>query len=211
LARELGAEYHVTAVSGIGATRNYDCADPNPMPAVYDRVFLEAANSPDWDPEHTKFVPDAILVALGTNDFSPASCMRPPLNEASDAEGYATFIRELEAFIERLRGYYPAAEVFLTSSPMLNDGWPDASYTSNTDHRAALTRVAEALDEASNAGGGVHLLLADFSKTKIAGRGCGSHPNAYEHRIMAGFDSTKPADTVPAELFLNPIKQVMGW
>jgi hypothetical protein len=134
------------------------------------------------------------------------------LNEGTDPENYAAFVTELGTFVTLLRGYYPAAEIFLTSSPMLRDGWPNATYTSSTDHRSALTSLAEALNEDEAAGTGkVHLLLPDFSKTKIVGRGCGSHPNAFEHGIMAGVDSARPADMAPAELFLNPIKQVMGW
>jgi lysophospholipase L1-like esterase len=124
LARNLDAEYHITAVSGIGTIRNYNCSDPNTMPKVYDRLFLEQADSPVWDT--SQFVPDAIIVALGTNDFSPDNCRQPPLSVECDPENYDSFISTLGEFVgNTLRGYYPKAHIFLTSSPLLGDGWPE--------------------------------------------------------------------------------------
>ncbi len=208
LARTLDAEYHVTAVSGIGALRNYTCSDTNSMPKVYDRVFLERADSPLWD--HAAYSPDAVIVALGTNDFSPASCDRIALNETVDPENYALFQSELEAFLTTLRGLHESAEIILISSPMLNDGWPNASYTSDTSQRAAISAVAEKMN-ADDPSGKIHVVLADYSSTRIAGRGCGSHPNTYEHGIMAGFDLSRPTETTAAKLLLEPIQQIMGW
>jgi hypothetical protein len=124
LARNLDAEYYITAVSGIGAIRNYNCADPNTMPKVYERLFLEQPDSPAWDT--SRFVPDAIIVALGTNDFSPDNCRQPPLSVPCDPENYDLFISTLSEFVgSTLRGYYPKAHIFLTSSPLLGDGWPE--------------------------------------------------------------------------------------
>lgn len=209
LARALNAEYQVTAVSGIGALRNYNCSDPDTMPKVYDRVFLESSASPMWD--HTAFVPDAIVMILGTNDFSPDGCNNIALNETVDPENYELYISNMVDFLGVLRGYYPEAEIFLASSPMLNDGWPDATYTSDTSHRAAIARVAEEVNALTTEAEKVHVLLADYKKTRMAGRGCGTHPSAYEHGIMAGLDSRTPTDPVPATLLLDPIKAVMGW
>jgi lysophospholipase L1-like esterase len=206
LARTLNAEYHVTAVSGIGAIRNYSCKDPNTMPKVYDRVFVERADSPIYDT--SEFVPDAVLVLLGTNDFSPDDCNNPPLNEASDPENYALFIDTMKDFVGTLRGYYPQAEIFLLSSPMLNDGWPSADYTSDSSQRAAITTV---VDDLSPTDPKLRVVLADYDATRYAGKGCGSHPNLFEHAIIAGSDPGKPTDPAPAQLILNPVKEVMGW
>jgi lysophospholipase L1-like esterase len=210
LARTLDAEYHVTAVSGIGAIRNYACKDPNTMPKVYDRVFVERADSPVYDT--SQFVPDAVLVLLGTNDFSPddpKDCNNPPLNETHDPENYALFIDTMKEFVgTTLRGYYPEAEIFLLSSPMLNDGWPTAEYTSDTSQRAAITTV---VDELGASDPKVHVVLGDYDTTRYSGNGCGTHPNLFDHSILAGSDPGKPNDPAPAELILNPVKEVMGW
>lgn len=205
LARALDAEYHVTAVSGIGALRNYNCSDMATMPVVYDRVFLERADSPLYD--HSQFVPDAVLMMIGTNDFAPAACKRIALNETVDPENYAAFMTALSEFITTLRGHYPDAEIFLTSSPMLHDGWPDETYTSDTSQRAAISQVVDDLNATEVGGGKLHVVLADYSQTKITGRGCGTHPNVFEHSIIAGTDSSE----VSPELILNPVKSVMGW
>jgi lysophospholipase L1-like esterase len=209
LARSLDAEYHVTAVSGIGVIRNYNCSENTPMPAVYDRVYLEAENSPEWD--HSKFDPDAIVIMIGTNDFSPDGCDNPPLNETYDAENYRLFLSELEAFVVKLRGLHANAEIFLTSSPMLNDGWPDETYTSDSDQRAAIATVADNLETSGEGGGKVHVILADYDSSRYAGRGCGTHPNLFDHSIVAGFDPTRPDDPSSAALLLNPIRSVLGW
>lgn len=208
LARHLDAEYQVTAVSGIGMTRNYNCTDNNPMPLVYDRLFVESASSPVYD--HTLYVPDAVVIMIGTNDFSPAGCMRPALNETVDPEGYQLFITTLTDFVNKLRGYHPDAEIFLLASPMLNDGWPDATYTSNTSQRAAITQVVDDVNAADGAGK-LHVILPNYAGARYVGRGCGTHPNVWEHGLIAGQDSQKPDNMVPADLILNPVKQVMGW
>jgi lysophospholipase L1-like esterase len=209
LARKVDAEYHVTAVPGIGALRNYQCGDANTMPVVYDRIFLERTDSPLYD--HSQFVPDAVLMMIGTNDFSPDSCNKIALSEQVDPVNYAAFIKALEDFLTVLRGNSPNAEVFLLSSPMLHDGWPDATYTSDTSQRAAITTAASELNATPVGAGKIHVISADYSTTKISGRGCGTHPNVYEHGIIAGEDSTKPSDPIPADLILNPVKTVMGW
>ena len=89
-ARSFDADYHVTAVSGIGLVQNYDTRwDARTMPDVYDLLYLEQKDSPAWDTD--QFVPDAIVIALGTNDFStgepsdPANT--PPLIGAGGAGG----------------------------------------------------------------------------------------------------------------------------
>lgn len=208
LARHLNAEYQVTAVSGIGMTRNYNCNDKNTMPVIYDRLFVESASSPEYD--HSLFVPDAVLIMIGTNDFSPAGCERQALNETVDPEGYRLFLTTLTEFVTKLRGYYPDAQIFLLASPMLNDGWPDATYTSNTSQRAAITQVADDVNAADGAGK-LHVILPDYASARYVGRGCGTHPNVWEHGIIAGEDSTKPDSPIPATLILNPVKEVMGW
>lgn len=205
LARALDAEYHVTAVSGIGALRNYNCKNMDSMPKVYDRVLLERSDSPTYD--ISQFVPDAVLIMLGTNDFSPADCMRIALNETVDPDNYAAFIQAMSDFVGVLRGDYPDAEIFLLASPMLHDGWPDETFTSDTSQRAAIQKVVDDLNDGEIGGGKLHVILPEYSKTKITGRGCGTHPNVYEHSIIAGTDKS---DTSP-DLILSPVKSVMGW
>jgi lysophospholipase L1-like esterase len=172
LARSLGAACHVSAVSGIGLVRNYSFQyDPRPMPEVYDLMFFEQKASPAWDP--ARFVPDAVVIGLGTNDFSPGDGERPKMEVDAFVAAYLQFIR-------RLRGYYPDAVIFCISSPMLGDRWPDATYMSATDQKTAITRVVEEM----NAGGDAD--VRKFFCTPIVGMGCGTHPNTDQHAVLAG-------------------------
>ncbi len=171
LSRDLDAEYHVTAVSGIGLVRNYSSLyDGRPMPEVYDLMYVELMDSMAWNA--ADWVPDAVVVALGTNDYSTGDSARPKMDKT-------TFTTAYIAFVEKLRGYYPNAHIFAVSSPMLGDGWPDATDTFLTDQRDCLADVA-----AHFAGEGdtnVH----NFSVTKLFGEGCGTHPSVAQHASMA--------------------------
>ncbi|XXX78158.1 SGNH/GDSL hydrolase family protein [Sorangium sp. So ce134] len=184
VARQLGAEAHVTAVSGIGLVRNYSFMyDARPMPEVYGLLFPELEDSPAWD--RTRFVPDAVVIALGTNDFSPGDSERPKMDPETYADAYIDFV-------ETLRGYYPEAHIFCVSSPMLGDGWPEPTDMSATDHKASLTRVEEHF--AANGDARVHKVFV----SKATGKGCGTHPDVAEHEAMA-------QEIAPA------IRSALGW
>ncbi|HYO95168.1 MAG TPA: SGNH/GDSL hydrolase family protein [Polyangiaceae bacterium] len=173
-ARALDAEYHITAVSGMGLIQNYSQQwDPRPMPEVYDTLFFEQKMSPLWDT--AQFEPHAVVLMLGTNDFSPGD--GKPGRVELDPEMYA---QEYISFVDTLRTYYPEAHYFALSSPMLGDGYPDASKTYATDLKTALDAVEAHYAELED---------TKFHKvfvTKLSGRGCGTHPNAAQHAQLAG-------------------------
>ncbi len=171
-AHELDAEYHLTAVSGIGLVRNYSqMYDARPMPDVYDLMFVEEMASGPWD--HAAFVPDVVVVALGTNDFSPGDAPpdspRPEMDVAVYTDAYV-------AFVTQLRGYYPDAEIFALSSQLLGDGPGD--YTPATDLRAAVGAAVERL-----AGAGDSRVHA-FITTQVSGLGCSFHPDVAQHEML---------------------------
>ncbi|MES1188611.1 MAG: SGNH/GDSL hydrolase family protein [Myxococcales bacterium] len=184
MARSLDAEYNVTAVSGIGLVRNYsNMYDPRPLPEVYDLMYYEEMTSEAWDT--SQFVPDAIVIALGTNDFSPGDSERDKM----DVETYtAAYV----AFVDKLRGYYPDAHIFGMSSPMLGDGWPNATDTSATDLKTALAAMVEHFASAGDPN--VH----QINVSKVIGTGCGTHPGVAQHASMAAEVATA-------------IKNTLGW
>ncbi len=185
LARELDAAYHVEAVSGIGLVRNYTSQyDTRPMPEVYDSLYLEVENSPAWDP--SKFVPDAIVIGLGTNDFSPGDDARDP---SLDLEDYTAAYVD---FVDALLDDYPDAQVFCMMSPMLGDGWPDPADESRSNLDNALDMVAKHYTDEGN--DQVHKLEV----AKMSGQGCGTHPNAEQHAKLA--EEIRPF-----------IEETMGW
>ncbi len=171
LARRFNAAYHLSSVSGIGMVRNYSFQyDARPMPEVYDSVFFEQTASPAWD--HTRFIPDAVVVALGTNDFSPGDSQRETMNVDVFVEAYVKFVN-------KLRAYYPDAHIFCISSPMLGDGWPTPGDKSATNQWTAINKVVDAFNGQGDAR--VH----KFYSSKIVGLGCGTHPSAAQHALMA--------------------------
>jgi hypothetical protein len=187
-ARDLGAEAHILGVSGIGLTRNYTSNPANdlrPMPQVYDLLFPEltdtsAANT--WDT--TTWVPDAVVVALGTNDFSPGD--NPPLTAAgtpADARplmDVPTFVAAYVTFVDKLRAFYPNAHIFAMGSPMLVDNWPTQGlYKSRTDLENAIAMVESHYAAAGD------LKVHKVSIAKVPGTGCGTHPGVAESKTIA--------------------------
>ncbi|KAG2386385.1 hypothetical protein C9374_002831 [Naegleria lovaniensis] len=111
-ARYLGAsEIHVECWSGKGVVRNY--ADKNttskdPFPVYYPRTL---ANNPNvnWDFKTSNFIPDIVVITLGTNDFSTPP--RPSYEEFST--GYQHFIDFIMSKYLPLKG--PSFKLVLVS------------------------------------------------------------------------------------------------
>lgn len=186
LARSVAAERHTMCVGGIGLVRNYsDQWDARTMPDVYDLLFTESnqeSTTPNWDA--SLYVPDAILMALGTNDFSPGEG-----GEADPRESLAVadFVAEYVAFIDRLKGYYPGVRVFLVSSPILGDGWPTSNDSFRSDQIAAHDELV-----AHYADDGDVIVEAITVPQQYPVHGCSGHPDAAEQASMTN-DTILPA------------------
>jgi lysophospholipase L1-like esterase len=173
-ARALNAQFHLTAASGIGLVRNYSQQyDARTMADVYDLLFIEETASAPWD--HALFVPDVVAIALGTNDFSPGDA---PANMPRSKMSVATYTDAYVAFVTKLRAYYPNAEIFAVTSPLLGDGYPDASYTSATDLRTAVANAASRLNQQGDAK--VHAYVS----STVSGQGCTGHPNVQQQEAL---------------------------
>ncbi len=98
-ARTLGAQYHLSSVSGIGLMHSC-CGMDIVMPQVYDKVSMRD-NAIAWD--FSAYQPDIVTVCLGQNDGMQDS---------------AAFCKNYIDFLKKLRGYYPGATFILLSSPM---------------------------------------------------------------------------------------------
>lgn len=107
-ARQLDAVAHVEAWSGKGIAMNLDGSTEDLMPDLYDYALPGDDQTP-WD--HGAYIPDAIIIDLGTNDFNGG------VNRNNYMDAY-------EAFVTRLRGYYPDAYILCavnTSGDAFND------------------------------------------------------------------------------------------
>jgi lysophospholipase L1-like esterase len=161
-ARELNADLHTIAWSGIGMYRNYGVsgASADAMPAVYARTLPTKSGS-TWD--FKTWQPHVVVVNLGTNDASTSGDPGAPYETA-----YAGFVRSL-------RGKYPDTFFVLTIGPML-DG------SSLTAIRTRIDNVRKTLA----AGGDNKTSYLEFPVQVAAdGYGCDWHPSPKTNAKMA--------------------------
>jgi lysophospholipase L1-like esterase len=163
-ARALGAELSTVAWSGKGVVCNYGddataCVDP--MPAYYDRVLPNRADS-HWD--FSSWQPQAVVINLGTNDFSTAV-------DPSDTDFDTAYV----SLLAHLREVYPDALLLCTVGPLL----------SGTDLTTARADIAAAV-QTRNAAGDIRVETFELAPTDPAnGYGCDYHPSLATHRVMA--------------------------
>lgn len=138
-ARALGAEWQLTAVSGIGLMHSC-CGMAITMPEVFDKLNLrDNAGAGDF----RRYRPDVVTVCLGQND---------------GVQDSAQFCANYLAFLKTLRAAYPAAHLVCLSSPMA-----DARLT------AVLHRYLGGVVAAARAGGDARVHKFFFSRSWNSG------------------------------------------
>ena len=108
LATKLGTQCHLVSYGGRGVYRDWQGIQAiNNAPQFYDRA---APDEPTlvWNPAN--YVPDAIGICLGTNDFNQGI---PDQND---------FINTYVEFVEKIRRDAPSAKIVIINSPMVTDG-----------------------------------------------------------------------------------------
>jgi lysophospholipase L1-like esterase len=117
LARKLDAEWRVEARGGGSFYNDFYL----PMVPYFARSFgprnqehAPAADNPLWS--FDEWQPHVLIVALGTNDFSE---QYPHIDEGS-------YVPKYQAFLQTLRGHYPAAEVFCMAPFKPGAPWDEA-------------------------------------------------------------------------------------
>lgn len=98
-ARALGADWQLTAESGIGLIHSC-CNKPNLLPQEFGTVELRVGGQP-WD--FARYQPDVVTICLGQND---------------GVQDSVQFCGAYLAFLRTLRGYYPQARLVCLTSPM---------------------------------------------------------------------------------------------
>ena len=161
-ARELGADLHTVAWSGIGMYRNYGVtgASSDAMPYVYART-LPTQSSSVWD--FNTWQPQVVVINLGTNDASTNGDPGTPYETA-----YLSFVRAL-------RQKYPDTFIVLTIGPML-DG---SNLTAIKGHIQTVisTRSSE---------GDTRMSFLEFPVQVAAdGYGCDWHPSPATNAKMS--------------------------
>ena len=122
-AERLAAEAHLVAISGRGAVYNYD---DNPEPNMlghFDLALPDAQYA--WD--HSQWTPDAVVVSLGTNDWSTY-------------DPGTTFAGNYTTLLHRVASAYPGAAIFAVTGPLLTDERGEAM---EAGIREAVARAAK--------------------------------------------------------------------
>ena len=101
-ARTLNAQWHLSAVSGIGLMHSC-CNMDIIMPPVFDKIDMRG-DSVQWN--FKKYQPDVVTVCLGQNDGIQDS---------------VAFCNAYIDFVKQLRGHYPKAKIVLLTSPMADE------------------------------------------------------------------------------------------
>lgn len=154
-ARALGAELHTVAWSGKGVVYNFGDDKVEPLPTIYDRVL--AVSGDVWD---FSWQPDAVVINLGTNDFS-----------TGDDPPEVLFVPAYVELLAHVRAVYPAAYILAIAPSLFG-----------TDATTAEAYIQSAVDERHVAGD----LSVDFADINIQwlGSGCDGHPDLATHAVM---------------------------
>ena len=166
VARALDANFMLSSVSGIGVYRNWNSNGPT-MPTVYEKVDFQNSNPQQWD--FSRFTPQVVSIALGTNDFSNGDGKkeRLPFDSAHYVSSYINFVRVVKS-------KYPKARVALLSSPMING-------KNRETLQNCLTAVKAGVDAANPSDKPVALHFFQ----PMRANGCSGHPSVEDHAILA--------------------------
>jgi lysophospholipase L1-like esterase len=168
LGRKLGAQVHLVSYGGRGVVRDWQGKrDVLNAPQFLDRSVPEGPfdhTPPELRWDHQSYVPDGIVLSLGTNDFNLALGEFPSEREFVDA---------YVLLVSKLRALYPRAQVFLTEGAIVIDT-PDRAQ--KTILRRYLKHVAEHLQDPR-----VHVIEAQH----YPGDHCDAHPTSAQHEQIA--------------------------
>ncbi len=137
-AKELGAEYHIIAISGRGLVKDWGektSVSPEPMPSFFDRTLQ---NNPKIKWDFRSWTPDAVVINLGTNDYSA-----PPYPDE------AVFVKAYEKLINTVREKYPQVHIFICNGPAQSPPFEKylaealGSFNDKKIHRVELGRLAD--------------------------------------------------------------------
>lgn len=158
LAERLGAQCHLVSYGGRGALRTWQGKQwPEDInaPQFYGRALPDESDS-TWDA--SRYVPDAVVICLGTNDFNLG------------APDEAAFVGAYQGLIRAVRRDAPEAWVLVVDSPMYGPGEKGDTL------RRYLDRVVEGIDDER---------VQRASLGWYKGRPVDSHPVASEHDAIA--------------------------
>ncbi|MBN2736541.1 MAG: hypothetical protein JXR70_06130 [Spirochaetales bacterium] len=164
--RLVNADAVTVCWSGKGVIRNYGGDTNNVMPQVYDQI-LAYNTSLLWD--YSKWIPQVVVINLGTNDYSVGN---------PDRAQFTTAYRNL---VTKVRGHYPSAYIYVALGPLqYGDGLISA--------RDYLSSIVTGF----NNSGDSKIRFIEFPQQDGSlGYGEDWHPTVATHQQMAGILAAK--------------------
>lgn len=179
-ARSLGAELHVVAWSGRGVVWNHHPDADATVPVLMERTLpADPASAWDW----SAYVPDAVVINLGTNDVS-----RPEFDASTFARGY-------HAVVDRLRALYPRSRIVVALGPLISDDDPVPGAGRLLRMRAVLQGVVG--EHRARGDADLRFLELNPADPEREGTGCDQHPSAATHARLAAELARELADIAP--------------
>lgn len=155
-AQNLKADYMMTCRSGIGMYQSYGGDTSFAMPKLYNQAIT--GSNDKWD--FSKFIPDVVVIELGTNDLSSN------VDSLSYSRAYTGFIKEL-------RDHYAHSKIVCMSGP--------GTIGEDRRNRHFADLVKAVVDEASKNIRNVYY----YGMEPTAHNGSDWHPSAAEHRGLS--------------------------
>lgn len=166
--RALDAEVQVIAWSGRGMARNNNDSNTLTMHDVYLTPVLNVAEA-KWN--FQSWIPDAIAINLGTNDFSAPT---PPVE--------SELVANYTDMVKTLLNMYPNTYVFCIIGPTMSD---DYSRNPNVIPKP-YSELKQYVQEVIKNVGSNQVSLLEFPSTTVGARlGCDYHPNLTGQSNMA--------------------------
>ena len=165
LGRWLQARVHLVSCGGRGLIRDWTGKTDGINAPQFFRLTLPDAPAGPWNP--SDYIPDAIVVCLGTNDFS------------KDLPNEAAYTKAYDDFVGEIRTAHPGAALLLAESPILGD----APGTADRAKRDQLRRTLEAVVNRRRSAGDQRIVVAPVSH--FPGTPGNAHPVAFQHEQIA--------------------------
>ena len=166
VAQGLNVDFMLSSISGAGIYRNWNSDGPT-VPQQYKNTYLRLDSLQQWD--FTRYTPDIVSIALGTNDLSLGDGKTPRL--PFDEKTYVTTYIE---FIKTIYTNYANTQIVLLNSPMV-DG----------NKGQILTGCLKKIQAAVMVEMPEKKPIKVFEFKAVPATGCSGHPTKEEHAMMA--------------------------
>jgi len=165
LGRMLNAQVQLVCFGGRGLIRDWrgNRRVPN-APRFYDLALADGPTNAKW--VHARYIPDVVVISLGTNDFNL------DLGPFPDREELVT---AYVALLRAVRQHAPAAHIFVTDGALVSDETQPERHQ-RTTLLAFITETARRMADPR-----VHV----FAASHQAGDACNPHPTREQHAAMA--------------------------